>query len=105
MLAEMEPGDIAAAGRIGEEQAEEIKALAAAIPPLQSEDEPVAAAADQVAEGVDAQIQMVESEPVDAIAGVAGSAAEDDEQLNDSAQKESEREENLPTTGNGNPES
>ena len=103
MLAEMEPGDIAAAGRIGEEQAEEIKALAAAIPPLQPEDEPVAAAADQVAEGVDAQ--MVESEPVDAIAGVAGSAAEDDEQLNDSAQKESEREENLPTTGNGNPES
>jgi len=103
MLAEMEPGDIAAAGRIGEEQAEEIKALAAAILPLQPEDEPPVAVADQVAEGVDAQ--MVASEPVDAVAGVAGSAAEDDEQLNDSAQKESEREEDLPTTGNGNPES
>ena len=103
MLAEMEPGDIAAAGRIGEEQAERIKILAAEIPPVELENEQPAAVTDQVAEGGDAQVS--ESEPVDAAVEVAGSAAEDDEQPDDSAQKDSEMEEKLPTTGDGDSES
>ncbi|HHB76749.1 MAG TPA: transcription termination/antitermination protein NusA [Desulfobulbus sp.] len=103
MLAETEPGDIAAAGRIGEEQAEGIKNLAAAIPPLQPENESPAAATDQVAEGGDAQ--MVEPEPVDAAVESSGAVPEDDKEINDSAQKDIKPEENVPETGNGELES
>ena len=105
MLAEMEPSDIAAAGRIGEEQAEGIKTLAAEIPPVELENEQPAAEIDQVSEGEDVQVSESEPEPVDAAVEVAGSAAEDDEQPDDSAQEDSEMEEKLPTTGDGDSES
>ncbi len=103
MLTEMETGDIAAAGRIGEEQAEGIKTLAAEIPPVEMETEQSAAVTDQVATGEDAQVS--ESEPVDAAVEVAGTAEEDVEEPDDSVQEESKSEEDLPATGDGDSES
>jgi len=103
MLAEMEPADIAAAGRIGEEQAEGIKKLAAEIPPVKLENEQPPAVTDQVAEGGDTQI--VESKPVDAAVEDTGSAPEDGGETNDSGRKDIQSEENVSAAQNGDSES
>ena len=102
MLAGMEPGEIAAAGRIGEEQAETIKILAAEIPPVDIETEPQPAAIDQAETGGDGQKEesadgeRETSEPVSEDAG---------EQTNAAPWQEGGSEEDQPATGDDDTES
>ncbi len=101
-LAEMEPGEIAAAGRIGEEQAETIKILAAEIPPVDMESEQQPAAIDRAEPGGDGQgpgpvageAEAPGPAPEDAAAETAGSSQEEDAPA-----------ENQPATGDDNAKS
>ncbi len=101
-LAEMEPGEIAAAGRIGEEQAETIKILAAEIPPVDMESEQQPAAIDRAEPGGDGQgpgpvageAEAPGPAPEDAAAETAGSPQEEDAPA-----------ENQPATGDDNAKS
>ncbi len=103
MLAGMESVDIAAAGRIGEEQAEGIKTLAAEIPPVVIKDEQPATATDQVAQGED--VYMSNPNPDDAAAAeVVESVSEDDDNEANSEPKDSTSEEDSQVTEDGDPE-
>ncbi len=101
-LAEMEPGEIAAAGRIGEEQAETIKILAAEIPPVDMESEQQPAAIDRAEPGGDGQ----GSGPVAGEAEAPGPAPEDAAaETAGSPQEEGAPAENQPATGDDNAKS
>ncbi len=103
MLAGMEPGDIAAAGRIGEEQAEGIKNLAAEIPPVEMKDEQPATPIDQVAPGEDVHISNPEAE--DIAVEVVESASEGDGNESDSEPAGSTSEQDSQVIEDGDPES
>ncbi len=101
MLAEMEPGEIAAAGRIGEEQAETIKILAAEIPPVDMESEQQPEAIDRAEPGGDGQ----GPEPVAGEAETPGPAPEDvAAETAASPQEEDAPAEDQPATGNNDTE-
>ena len=99
VLAEMETDAIAAAGRIGEEQAEEIKKLAAEIPPVEVDEEQEASQSSPPVTGEDGD--GTAPEPLETTAEDVNPETRDNGQAGTVSQENNEPDETLPRAGDG----